>query len=52
METKTSIELVKNFHERFPTARIFSVEMLADEPLVVRLYWYTDNDGGHMDFYC
>lgn len=44
------IELLRRFHESKPTAKVDCIENLEDGGRV-RVYWYTENDGGHMDLY-
>ena len=51
MKTEQLIDIVNKFHYSNPAAKIFSVGIIDDNPDCVRLYWYTDNDGGHVDFY-
>ena len=51
MKTEQLIDIVNKFHDSNPSAKIFSVGIFDDNPDCVRLYWYTDNDGGHEDFY-
>lgn len=51
MSTEQLIDIVNKFHENNPAAKIFSVGIVDDNPDCVRLYWYTDKDGGNVDFY-
>lgn len=51
MNTEKLIEIVSKFHDSNPDAKIFSVGIVDDDPDCVRLYWYTDSDGGHEDFF-
>lgn len=50
MSTEQLIDILKQFHERKPDAKVFNVGIVDDNPDCIRLYWYTDNDGGHIDF--
>ena len=49
MKSEQLIDIVNKFHESNPAANIFSVGIVDDDPDCVRLYWYTDSDGGHVD---
>lgn len=51
MSTEQLIDIVNKFHDSNPDAKIFSLGIVDDNPDCVRLYWYTDNDGGNVDFY-
>lgn len=51
MNREQLIDIVNKFHDSNPAAKIFSVGIVDDNQDCVRLYWYTDNDGGHEDFY-
>ena len=54
MEVEKIIDTLHTFHESQPAAKVDSVEVYERARgmgYMLRLYWYTDNDGGHEDFY-
>lgn len=52
METKKLIDILQAIHNDYPERKIDGMETIVSDPPCMRVYWYTDNDGGHMDFYC
>lgn len=50
MEVYKIIDILRLFHESKPTAKIDRIEEI-DDGAIVRLWWYVDNDGGHIDLY-
>jgi hypothetical protein len=53
MEIDMFINALKWFHEQMPDAKVDSLSVWDhDNGHMIRLYWFTDNDGGHADFYC
>lgn len=51
MGVDTLIGILKTFKENNPNAVVYSVSVIDSKPDCARLYWYNDNDGGHIDFY-
>lgn len=51
MGVDTLIGILQRFKEGNPNAVVDSIVVMNDSPDCARLYWYNDNDGGHIDFY-
>lgn len=52
MEVEKVIETLRKFRKSMPDAEVDSIEVYEHvNGHMVRVNWYTWDDGGHMDFY-